>query len=218
MLRDEKKDYTFALTKSAGIIKELVDKSCYPLLDDKSFAEIWTILKDRFQHIFPMTVTRVFSNACNVKLSDYRNIIDYTSRYQIAYNKILSLIGENLTWILKKTVELILQGNLLKHLGKDYLALVTTIKTEWKEETTNLSDTVLKVVKHAEINKKNVRNTASSASVNALAMEAERKRVPHGTCKNQECIDRGSTAHYNDRCWIRHPELRAKYALKYMKT
>ncbi len=217
-LRNEKKEYTLALTKSAGIIKELVDKSLHPLLNDKSSAEMWTILKDRFQHISPMTVTRVFSDACNVKLSDCRNIIDYTSRYQIAYDKILSLIGENSTWISKKTVELTLQGNLLRHLGKDYSALVTTIETEWKEETTSLSDTVLRVVRHAEINKGNERDMVSSASVNALAVGAQRERAPRGTCTNQECIDRGSTAHYNDRCWIRHPELRAKYALKHMKT
>lgn len=25
-------------------------------------------------------------------------------------------------------------------------------------------------------------------------------------------------APYNDQCWIKHPELQAKYALKYMKT
>lgn len=129
-LRDEKKEYTLALTKSVGLIKELADKSLHPLLNNKSSVEMWTILQDRFQHISPMTVTRVFSDACNVKLSDCRNIIDYTSRYQIAYDKILSLIGKNLSWISKKTIQLTLQRNLLRHLGKDYSALVTTIKTE----------------------------------------------------------------------------------------
>ncbi len=106
VLKDEKQEYTLALTKSAGIIKELVDKSLHPLLDDKSSAKMWTILKDRFEYISPITITCIFSNACNVKLSDCRNIIDYTSHYQIAYDKILSLIGENSIWISKKTVEL----------------------------------------------------------------------------------------------------------------
>ncbi len=170
-LRDEKKEYTLALTKSVGIIKELVDKSLYPLLNNKSSAEMWTILKDRFQHISPMTVTRIFSDTCNMKLSDCKNIIDYTSCYQIAYDKILSLIGENSTWISKKTVKLTLQGNLLRYLGKDYSALVTTIETEWKEEITSFFNTVLRVVRHAEINKGNKKDMVSSASVNALAME-----------------------------------------------
>ena len=35
-LRDEKKDYLVALTKSVGIIQELVDKSFHPLLHNKT--------------------------------------------------------------------------------------------------------------------------------------------------------------------------------------
>lgn len=39
-LRDEKKDHINAQAKSAGIIKELVDKSLHPLLNNKTAAEI----------------------------------------------------------------------------------------------------------------------------------------------------------------------------------
>lgn len=45
-LRDGKKEYTLALTKSAGLIKKLEDKNLHQLLYNKSFAKIWTILKD----------------------------------------------------------------------------------------------------------------------------------------------------------------------------
>lgn len=47
-LRDKKKEYTFALIKSTGIIKEFVDKNLYPLLDNKFSIKMWTILKDWF--------------------------------------------------------------------------------------------------------------------------------------------------------------------------
>lgn len=40
-----------------------------------------------------MSVTRVFVDACNIKLSDCKDIVDYTNRYQIAFNNILSLVG-----------------------------------------------------------------------------------------------------------------------------
>ena len=109
-----------------------------------------------------------------------------------------------------------LQGNLFRHLGKDYSALVSAIETTWKEETTDLADTILRIIRHAEINKENEKDTADN--VNALAVSAQREQAPRGTCTNQECIDRGSTAHYSDRCWIKHPELRTKYALKHMRT
>lgn len=108
-LRDEKKDHLTALTKSAGLIKELIDKSLHPLLNNKTAAEMWTILEDRFQHISPMSVIRIFSDACNVRLLDCEDVVDYTSRYQIAFDKILSLINENEdSWISKKTIEMTL--------------------------------------------------------------------------------------------------------------
>lgn len=39
-LKDEKKDYFVTLTKSIGIIQELVDKSLHPLLYNKTAIEI----------------------------------------------------------------------------------------------------------------------------------------------------------------------------------
>ncbi len=87
-LRDEKKDYHVGLTKSAGLIRELVDKTIHPLLNNKSAAQMWTFLENKFQHISPMSVTRIFSKACNIKLSDCKDVMDYTGRYQVAFNKI----------------------------------------------------------------------------------------------------------------------------------
>ena len=46
-LRDERKDYLVALTKSASIIQELVDKSLHLLLHNKTSAKMWTIFQDR---------------------------------------------------------------------------------------------------------------------------------------------------------------------------
>lgn len=95
-LKDKKKDYHIDLTKNVGLIKELVDKSLYPLLNDKSAAQIWTFLGNRFQHIFPMSVTKIFYKAYNIKLSDCKDVMDYTGCYQVAFDKIQSLITESL--------------------------------------------------------------------------------------------------------------------------
>lgn len=135
-----------------------------------------------------MTVICIMCDSCNIKLSDYKNIIDYISRYQIAYNKILSLIGDNSAWILKKTIELTLQGNFFKHLSKKYLALVITIETEWREEITSLSDTVFRVIIYMEINIGNERDMVSSTLI-TLVMGAQQERAVCGTCTNQECIN-----------------------------
>lgn len=79
--RDKKKDYHVGLTKSAGLIKKLVNKSLYPFLNYKSVAKMLTFLDSIFHHILPMSITRIFSKACNIKLSDCKDIIDYTGCY-----------------------------------------------------------------------------------------------------------------------------------------
>lgn len=189
-LRDEKKDHLIALTKSAGLIKELVDKSLHPLLSNKSAAEMWTLLKNRFQHISPISVSRTFAEVLNTKLSDCKDIVEYTSRYQVAFDKILSLLNND-SWMFKKTVEMTLQDSLLRHLGKDCSVLVSAIKTTWTDETTDLQDTIFWVIRHAEINKDNDQDIAgnASSSTNALTVNTQREHAPRGTCTTQECID-----------------------------
>ena len=106
-LRDEKKDHLAALTKSADLIKKLIDKSLHSLLYNKTTAEMWTILKDRFYYISAISISRIFVDTCNVKLSECKDIINYTSRYQIAFDKLISLISEDF-WISKKSIEITL--------------------------------------------------------------------------------------------------------------
>lgn len=66
------------------------------------------MLNNHFQYIFPMTVIYMFSDICNIKLWDCKEINDYTNRNQIAYYKILSLIADNSAWISKRIIELTL--------------------------------------------------------------------------------------------------------------
>ena len=94
-LREEKKDHLTALTKSASLIKELVNKSLHHLFNNETGIEMWTILEDCFQHISPMNVICIFSDTYNLKLLDCKDVIDYTSRYQIIFDKILILINKN---------------------------------------------------------------------------------------------------------------------------
>ena len=53
-----------------------------------------------------------------------------------------------------------LQESLLRHLGRDYAALVSAIETNWKNKITHLADTILQVIRHAEINKGNNKDNA----------------------------------------------------------
>ena len=62
--------------------------------------------------------------------------------------------------------------------------------------TIDLVDTILKIIRHTEINKRNKKNTADN--INALVVGAQQEQAPWRTCTNQECINRGSTTHYSD--------------------
>lgn len=57
-----------------------------------------------------------------------------------------------------------LQKSLLQYLSKGYSALVSAIKTTWTDKTTNLSDTILRFIRHAKINKINEENTMENSS------------------------------------------------------
>ena len=159
-----------------------------------------------------MSVIRVFSDACTIKLSECKYVLEYTSRYQIAFDKITSLTIEN-GLMSQKTVEMTLQGNLLGHLGKNHSALDSAIETEWKKETTNFSDTILRVIRHAEINKGNAKDVAGNTKTLATVTQ----RASKWTSTTHECVEKGVTTHYNDQCCIKNPELRAKYSLWQMK-
>ncbi len=113
----------------------------------------------------------------------------------------------------RKTVEMTLQGNLLRHLDKDYSALVSAIETEWKEETTNFSETILRIIRHAEINKENAQDVAGNTKI----LPTVTLELPRRTCTTPKCVEKVVTTHYNDWCWIKNPELRAKYSLRQMK-
>ena len=69
----------------------------------------------------------------------------------------------------KKTVEIALQGSLLRHLGKDYSALVSAIKMVCEDGNTNLSNTILCITRHAEINKNNADDNADTPNTKVLA-------------------------------------------------
>ena len=213
-LRDKKKDYLIGFTKSAGLIKELLDKSLQPLLNNKSTAEMWTFLKNRFQYISPISIIKIFYKAWSIKLLDCKDVMDYTGCYQVAFGKIQMLITKN-SWMSKKTVEMTLQVSLFGHLGREYSALVLAIETVWRDKTINLGNTILRIVRHAEITKKNEEDNIDYT--NGKVLTANIYQAPKGTCITKKCVEQDVTTHYIDWCSVIYPELRTKYSLRQMQ-
>lgn len=82
------------------------------------------------------------------------------------------------------------------NIGTEYLALISGIKEDWKNEIINLAEVVLQIIRHFEFikdTKKNKSGLQISTSKPALA-------TPKKSCKKSEFIKMSLTIHYIDRC------------------
>lgn len=99
------------------------------------------------------------------------------------------------------------------NIGTECSALVSAIQKDWKDENTNLAETILQIIRHFEFMEGNEKpQSALQTSTPSI------HRTPKGSCSNAECVEKGLTTHYTDRCWIKHPELRAKFPFGRMRT
>ena len=74
-------------------MKELVEKNLNPLLSNKIAAKISALLKDKFSHIFSLSVTHTFADTLHSKFLACKNIMEYIACYQIVFDKFLSLLN-----------------------------------------------------------------------------------------------------------------------------
>lgn len=115
---------------------------------------------------------------------------------------------------------MLLQAGLLTSMEDEYSSLISTLESEWKDGETDLANSILRLIRFSNIQKENAK-TANKASPSAFLTASPSKpashRAPPGTCTNQECIDKGVTAHYTERCFLKYPQLQVKYSLRGMK-
>lgn len=184
---------------------------------------MWAILKERFQHLSPMSTSRKILETAKIILSDCKDIHEYTSAYQEAYDNVCSLTTDD-SDLTTKGASMLLQAALLMNTGSEYTGIVSTIESGWKNGETNLENTILRLVKFEAIRKRNAK--ASEEPVKAIVLLSSSNppnpgslRAPKGTCTNQECIEKGITSHFTDHCFLKHPELRTrtKYTLRQIK-
>lgn len=200
------------MSKAAGILSKLVADQHQPIIESKTLEEAWTILQERFQHINPMSTSRIFYEATTKKLSDFKDVHQYTSNYQAAFDKVVGLLSDTSSYT-RQSTEMYFQATMLMNIGTEYSALVSATQKDWKDKTTNLAEIILQIIRHHEFMEGNEKpQIALQNSTPSI------HRAPKGSCTNAECVEKGLTTHYTDRCWIKHPELRAKNALGLMRT
>lgn len=62
---------------------------------------MWTALEIRFPHNSPMGVSCILYTASAKKMWAFKDVIEYTSSYQAAFDKITSFLKENSNLTLK---------------------------------------------------------------------------------------------------------------------
>ena len=141
LMHDEEK-YDLAMSKSAGILSKLISDQHQPIIEGKTPEEAWNALQERFQHINPMSTSRLIYDATIKKLSDFKDVHEYTSSYQAGFDKVVGLLTDTSHYTCQST-EMYFQATMLMNMGTEYSTLVSAIQKDWKDETKNLAETVL---------------------------------------------------------------------------
>lgn len=163
------------------------------------------------------------TETAKTKLSECKDIHEYTSIYLAAYDYICGLTTED-SDLTTKGPGMLLQAAMLLNISNEYAGIVLTIESEWKNGTTDLESTILRLVKYEAIRKGNeAAGTEQSAKTTVLLSsskppKSESLRAPKGTCTNPQCVQKGVTSHYTDHCFLKNPELRRpRYPLQQMR-
>ena len=153
-----------------------------------------------------MSTSRIIYEATTKKLSDFKNVHEYTSHYQASFDKVVSLLTDTSSYTLQST-EMYFQATMLMNIGTEYSALVSAIQKNRKDENTNLAEAVLQIIRHFEFMEGNEKAKVMQTSTPSI------HRAAKGSCTNPECVTKSLTTHYTDCCWIKNLELQVKYAL-----
>ena len=196
-LRDDKNRQKTEMTKAIGIIHGLVASCHYNLINNKTAAEMWAILKNRFQDVAPMSITDVILRVSTKKMRDFDTVSQYCSEYDGAFNQIKGMLIEEVK-VNVDSIEFVLQGMLLGNCTDKYDPLIAQLRRDWTHDTTNLSETTKILIAYAR-----------NLTVKAFHTGASnRGRAPIGSCTVPECVNRNRTRHWPDECFQKFPHLK----------
>lgn len=140
-MQDEEK-YDLAMSKAAGILSKLVSNQHQPIIKGKTLEEVWSTLQQRFQYINSMRMSRLIHDVTTKKLGDFKGVHKYISSYQAVFDKVVGLLTDSSHYTCKNT-EIYFQATMLMNIRTKYLVFILIIQKDWKDKTTNLTETIL---------------------------------------------------------------------------
>lgn len=94
-----------------------------------------------------MSTSWIIYNNTTKKLSNFKNVHDYTSHYQVPFDKVVSFLIEISSYTYKST-EMNIQATIFMNIRVKYSALVSIIQKDWKDENINLAEAILQIIRH----------------------------------------------------------------------
>lgn len=119
----EEEKYDLAISKAAGILSKLVSNKHQLIIKGKTLEDAWSTFQQRFQYINPMNTLRLIYKVTIKKLGDFKDVHEYTSSYQAAFDKIVGLLTDSSHYTCKST-EIYFQATMLINIRTEYSALI----------------------------------------------------------------------------------------------
>ncbi len=177
--------------------------------------QLWERLHKTFEDRSPDAAGKIMWKMAQKSLADFQGITEYIDSFPSALARISSIFNGRAATDPRETAEAFLQSYFIQGLGKDYQPFSLDVRKNWKWENTNLKEvmTLASRYRTEEPTPKQALLTHKRPLGSSTPQAQKRQRAPAGSCTNQSCIDRNSTFHWPEKCWVTHPELR-KYPLR----
>lgn len=117
------------MKKAGGILSKLILNALQPIVKEKILQKEWNTLQERFQHINVMSTLRIIYKATSKKLSEFKNVQEYISNNQAAFDKVAGLLVETSPYI-RSSTKFYFQATMLMNIGSKYSNLISTIQKE----------------------------------------------------------------------------------------
>lgn len=143
----------------------------------------------------------------NKKFSDFKSVHIYISHYQVIFNEVIDLLMDTSSYICKNT-EIYIQVIMLINIEMEYSTFISAIQKNWKDNTTNLIEVVLQIIRYFEFIKKNKKSQKVLQTNNILqTFILLINRAFKSSCTNPKYVKKGLTTHYTNYCQIKYSEL-----------
>lgn len=195
------------MSKLVGILSKLVVNQHQLIIKGKTLKEAWKTLQERFQYINLINTSCFIYKVTTKKLLDFKDVHKYTSSYQVVFDKVISLLTKK-SYYIWNSIKTYFQITMLMNISPEYSALVSTIQINLKEETTNLVEVVLQIIKQFKF----IESTEKGKLVLQISTFRLILAILKGSYKNLKCIEKGLITCYTNQYQIKHPKLRQKYA------